>query len=169
MSPGARGVPDDGSPARREGARSAASSRVLPATDRGSRSGFHRGIVARTLRPPTPDGLRALVRPLDDGDQRILSGLIARLMRESAGVRDRGLAERSVRVPVVAHGLDLGEEHATSAAVAMIERYARARMAPIVNVAITVLVRTAEDPRERAGRFAFDRAQRIGAGDLEGA
>jgi hypothetical protein len=111
---------------------------------------------------PTADEVRALVRPLDDRDRRVLGGLVLLMVREPARVRDQEwLAERFVEVAVVAHGFAADEEHATSEDVAVIEGYAKARMRLVVNAAVALFVRTADELRARGGSYSLADAHAV--------
>ena len=112
--------------------------------------------------PPTPEEVRALVRPLDDRDRKVLGGLVALMIREPGEVRDpEWLAERFVEVAVVAHGFQNDEEHATTEDVQTIERYAKDRMPALVHAAMALFVRTAEELRATHERYTFRDAQEI--------
>ena len=125
---------------------------------------------------PTPEEVRALIAPFDARDRKVLGGVVALLMSEPGRVRDlEWLNERFVQVATFAHGFDqeaggggyapppdTGED-----AVAMVRGYAEQRRRPILNAAIALFVRTAEELKSGAAPPSMEAAQKIVSGYLD--
>ena len=113
-------------------------------------------------RPPTAVEVRELLRPLDELDRRVLGGLVAMLIAEPARCRDReGLAQCFVQLAVVASSDDADPAQATSEDVERIRRYAEARHRPVVNAALALFLRIAEDLRVSKSKPTPDAAKAI--------
>jgi hypothetical protein len=98
------------------------------------------------VRPPTADEIAALLQPLPDLDRKIVAGIAALLMADPAQVRDQEqLARTFLQVAVVAHGFDAEDGPATTAHVEQMQEFARLRMRPILNAAVALFVRVADD------------------------
>lgn len=110
---------------------------------------------------PSPDEVRALLLPLDDGERKIVGGLCAFLMAEPHKAKDREwLSQRFVELCVVAQGGEDGDGAATSEDVSRVQAYARSRMQPLVGAAMALFVRTAVDLQE-TGDATMTRANEI--------
>ncbi|MGE3175582.1 MAG: hypothetical protein AB7O97_23360 [Planctomycetota bacterium] len=121
--------------------------------------------------PPTADAVRALIRPLDDLDRKVLGGLIALMIAEPGKIRDQEwLAQSFVQVSVVALGVaedaESADATATDADVERVQQYATARMPDLVLAAASLFVRTAEDLREGDGPATMEAAREIVQGYL---
>jgi len=120
-------------------------------------------------RVPSADDVRALVRPLDQLDRKVLGGLLALLMTEPARIRDREwVAQQFVQLAVVAHGFDGGEDAVSSDDVELVQLYAERRMPAILPAMFALFVRVADDLRARGGAFALDDAQALMRDSLAG-
>lgn len=116
---------------------------------------------------PTPDELRAKIRPLDDLDRKVLGGMVALWMAEPTKLRDQEwTAQQFVHVATVAHGFDAEQGPASSEDVERVQGYARTRMADVLRVGLALFVRVAADMQAREGGFDFDDAQECVRGYL---
>ena len=110
---------------------------------------------------PSPEEVRALIRPLDERDRRVLGGLVALMITEPNKVRDQEwMSEKFVHVAVVAHGFD-DQGEASSEDVALVQDYAQARMPDIVLAAANLFVRVAQDLESRPEKPTFDEARAV--------
>ncbi|MCB9879998.1 MAG: hypothetical protein H6835_20595 [Planctomycetes bacterium] len=122
---------------------------------------------------PTPDETRALVRPLDELDRKVLGGLVAVWMAEPGRIRDREwTSQQFVQIAIVAHGFDAADAAgapvgATSEDVERIRSYAQQHMERVVRVGFALFVRVANDLQQRAGGFTYENAQQCLRGYLE--
>jgi hypothetical protein len=103
-------------------------------------------------RVPTQDEVRQQIQPLDALDRKVLGGMVALWMAEPQRVRDREwVAQQFVQVAVVAHGFQGEGDGASSDDVERVRLYANLRMAAILDIALQLLVRVAEDLRGTQG------------------
>lgn len=110
------------------------------------------GIVLAMQRVPTQDEVRQQIRPLDELDRKVLGGMVALLMREPHRLRDREwVAQQFVQVAVVAHGFQGEGDEASTDDVERVRLYANLRMAAILDAALALFVRVAEDLRSTQG------------------
>lgn len=120
------------------------------------------------MRVPSVAEIGELLAPLDDRDRKVAGGLTALLMAEPAGIRDPEWQARAfLQVAVVAFGFDGQQGQASSDDVALVQRYAQGRLRPLWNVAVALLVRVAEDLRDRC-RPSLDDARVVVAEYLAG-
>lgn len=110
------------------------------------------GIVPGMQRVPTQDEVRQQIGPLDELDRKVLGGMVALWMADPRRLRDREwVAQQFVQVAVVAHGFQGEGDAASSDDVERVRLYANLRMAPILDVALSLFVRVAEDLRGTQG------------------
>ncbi len=114
---------------------------------------------------PTPEEVRELIAPFDARDRKVLGGVVALLMSEPARIRDgEWLNERFLQVATFAHGFDEegGAEVAGGTdAVELVRGYAEQRRRPILNAAIALFVRTAEELQAGGSPPSMEAAQQI--------
>ncbi len=120
---------------------------------------------------PTPEELRARIAPLDARDRKVLGALVALMMSEPGRVRDREwLDQRFVEVAVFAHGFDAEEEAGAASApdaVEQVRAYAVARSRPLLDAALALFVRTAEELQAADAPPSMEAAQAIVRGYLD--
>ncbi len=122
-------------------------------------------------RIPTADEVKALVRPLDQLDRKIVGGLLALLIADPVRIRDREwLSQQFVQLAVVGHGFDRdgGDAAASSDDVELVRLYAERRMPDVLAATAAVFVRVADDLRARNGGFGLADAQAAVRGYLAG-
>jgi hypothetical protein len=118
--------------------------------------------------PPTADEVRALIAPLDATDRKVLAGLVLAFMAEPTKIRDEEWrSEAFVHLALVAHGHQDDGSPATTEDVERIRTYAQARRTDIMNAAVALFVRIAEEVRDREGGFTFADVKKIVADYLQ--